>query len=85
MGDGRAEDSGAVSIQVSLAPQGALAGSVPAASVELPDGASVEDLLVTAGLDPRTCLAVVGGTVLPRQAAVPDRARVLLYPVQAGG
>lgn len=74
-----------MSIQVSLAPQGALAGSVSAASFELPDGASVEDLLVTAGLDPRTCLAVVGGTVLARQDGLPDQVRVLLYPVQAGG
>lgn len=72
-------------MQVTIAPQGALAQSLEPRTVTLPDGACLEDLLHACGLDPRGYLAVVSGAVVMRRSPLVDRSRVQLYPAQAGG
>lgn len=74
-------------VRVTVTRRGALAGGrgPDDETVVLPDGATTTDLLGTCGVDPRSCVVVVNGTVAPRGTALRDGDRAQLYSAQAGG
>ncbi|HSR22108.1 MAG TPA: MoaD/ThiS family protein [Candidatus Eisenbacteria bacterium] len=72
---------------MTLTRRGALAhGHDPSGeSVTLAEGARAADLLAACGVDPRTCIVVVNGAAVVRQARLGEGDRVQIYPAQAGG
>lgn len=54
-------------------------------TTELPDTATIGELLTAQGINPVTMVATVGGRLVPEDTELTDGDEVVLYPAVSGG